>query len=728
VARRVIRALGVAVVLFAGLIAGVVLFLNGEVPADATGNILKNASFETLEKGAPAGWSLDSKVVHKGTMSLSHKDVHSGESSLKLEPNEKNRPWDIGHDPFGVGQGFRAGSLAGKTLYLSAWMGAEGDAAAVVVAIALGGKVPVLAQLKQTPGESGLVYREDILQVPKDAKILVVVCSTQGTSGAAHFDNVFAGLRPPSGDFTRAPAATPADSGLQAGLHAEVVIDASKPVREIPRTLYGMNIEWQWDGNGLWNEKLHALDPDLVRLTRDLAPTLLRFPGGILSDFYHWRDGIGPQDHRPLTKAHPGDPDGSVHHLGTDEALSLADQVGAQLLITVNAGTGTAQEAADWVRYVNHDRRRVEYWEVGNEIYVKQGQPAFVKSTMPPDVYARKFVEFSKAMRAADPGIKIGAIGDESYGDLAPRAYGDWTSKVLSIAGKDMDFLAVHNGYAPILTEDKGWPLRSVYSAMLAAPVLFGNSLALAGTKIETAAPESASRIRLAVTEWGPYFEAGTNGRFVDHNKTLGAGLYVASALERMMESPRTDVATGFKLVDQLYQGWIGKRGDTWLATAPYYALQLFTHHFGSELVSSTVTGPKYDTQAIGQVDAMTAVPYLDVVSSRGGDRKLYVIGINRNFDQPIVARIHLNGYRPAASAATWTLNGTAIDANTGTQLFQAPGVKWARQESDGPNGRFNSGGPDEIKITPGTFDKVGETFEYSFPAHSITAFEISGH
>ena len=46
VARRMMRALGVVVVLFAGLTAGVVLYLNGEVPADANGNILKNASLD----------------------------------------------------------------------------------------------------------------------------------------------------------------------------------------------------------------------------------------------------------------------------------------------------------------------------------------------------------------------------------------------------------------------------------------------------------------------------------------------------------------------------------------------------------------------------------------------------------------------------------------------------------------------------------------------------------
>ena len=39
-------------------------------------------------------------------------------------------------------------------------------------------------------------------------------------------------------------------------------------------------------------------------------------------------------------------------------------------MITVNFGKGTPQEAADWVKYVNIEKKAgVKLWEVGNEIY-----------------------------------------------------------------------------------------------------------------------------------------------------------------------------------------------------------------------------------------------------------------------------------------------------------------------------------------------------------------------
>ena len=708
-------------------LAVLVYFFERPIAADSHGNIINNPGFEAADRDLPAEWTLEKKVKHKGSVSLSTENVHSGKFSLRLQPNPKNQPWDIAHDPLGMGQGFSAGSLRGKKLYVSGWLAAEGDAAAVINVVALGGRAPALVELKQTSVKHGPVFREDVLIVPQDSMFVVVACVAHGTSGAAYFDDIFLSQEPPAsweseaGPQDHASATTPASTAL----NAQITIEADRDVRPIPRTLYGMNLEWIWDGNGIWNASRKALDPELIQLTADLGATLLRFPGGIFADYYHWRDGTGPQSSRPKTRSMP-DGDFSVHTFGTDEALSFAEQTGGNLLITVNAGTGTAQEAADWVRYANHTNRRVTYWEVGNELYVKMGHAAFRSATMTPEQYARKFVEFARAMRQADPDIKIGAIGDENYGALSPRAYGDWTSQVLAIAGKDMDFLAVHNGYAPVLVQDKGQSARRVYSAMLAAPMLIRDSLADVSRKIASLGPESDAHVRLAVTEWGPYFQMAPGDRFVDHVKTLGSALYVASAMKAFLESPKLDVATGFKLSDKLFQGWIGERNGHWVSTAPYYALQMYTHHFGSVLVDSGARGPVYDSQPAGLVDALSEVPYLDVVSSRSADhRLLYVMAINKHFDAAVRARIDIRGGHPSGTGTAWTLNGTGIDANTGTQPFQAPGVHWAKQASDETNPRFERGSPDEVTVTSSKLSSVASDFDYTFPAHSVTAIEL---
>ena len=106
----------------------------------------------------------------QGSASLSKINAHSGQFSVKLEPNSRIASWDQTHDPLAVGQGFRAGPLRGRKLYVSGWLAAEGEAAAALDVVALGGRTPALAELKQTSAKSGPVYREDVLLVPDEAR------------------------------------------------------------------------------------------------------------------------------------------------------------------------------------------------------------------------------------------------------------------------------------------------------------------------------------------------------------------------------------------------------------------------------------------------------------------------------------------------------------------------------------------------------------------------------
>jgi alpha-N-arabinofuranosidase len=699
-----------------------------KTPGFGGDNLAKNPSFEASDRGQPSEWTVDSKVVKKGLISLVRGESHTGQFSLKLTPNQNNDASTLGDNPFGVAQGFPADQFRGKRVYISGWLGAEGGSTAVLglYAIAADGHA-ISAELKEPSGPAGLSYQQDELLVPTDrgTAFLIFACFVYGKSGAAYFDDVYFGFDPPAGGPMQ--TATGVSSGPQTRadqeLEASIGISADHIRRDIPSTLFGSNIEWIWDGNGIWDSGRNRLNDEVVRLTRDLAPSLIRFPGGFFSDFYHWRDGIGPQSARIEALSMPGGAR-SRHAFGTDEALSFAEAVSGQLLITVNAGTGSPEEAADWVRYVNKSRRRVEYWEVGNEIYLNDGSPVSKAFTMPPDRYARKVIDFAKAMREADPSIKVGAIADESLNPSQPKGYRDWTEQVLRTAGAQIDFIAVHNAYAPGLNIDKGWNVRTVYAAMLAAPVFVRQSLEKLSTKIDALNP--GSRIRIAVTEFGPYFQI-SDGRFVDHVKTLGSALYVGSVMNAFIESPRMDIANSFKLVDSLFTGWIGKRGDRFLPAAPYYASQMYTRHFGKKLIESSTESPTYDSQSVGIVDRMYHVPYLDVIASKSADGSvLYILGVNKHFDRPIKAKIRVQGFRPSGGAA-WVLTGKSIDSNTGTEPVQAAREKLVRQAVDEVGGRFDKGAPGEIVVLHTALRDVAPNFEYEFPPHSIVSLEIDG-
>jgi len=510
-------------------------------------------------------------------------------------------------------------------------------------------------------------------------------------------------------------------------LSASVTVEADNVVRTIPSTIYGSNLEWVWNGYSLWNQASSQPDTTLVNLSRSMGTTLLRYPGGMYADFYHWRDGIGAYSSRPTVSFRPGDTSGQII-FGTDEALQFADESHGQLMITVNAGTGTASEAADWVRYVNATKLRVEYWEIGNELYINDGSVAQSAITMDPGTYAARVVEFAEAMRAADPRIKIGAIGGQNQGAYSLVAYPDWDQIVLQKAGSQIDFLAVHNAYAPVNVNDTD-DLRSVYAAMLAAPSLIARNLQTLSNQILTFAPSFAAKIGIAVTEWGPFFQSSPSGRYAQHTRTLGSALFAADTLKTFFESPTTQIANFHVLNDLSIMCWIcsqsGSYPAVWTETPESMAFGLIRNHFGTQVVSSTVNAPAYTSPAIGAVVSVPHVPYLDVVSSLSADgTTLYVLAINKSLDSSLQTSLRLNKFVPARAGLSWTLNGAGIDSTTGTMPLQVPGIYWAPQEEDSENPEFSKGAPGKVAITPGSFEAAA-SFTYTFPAHSVTALQF---
>ena len=101
---------------------------------------------------------------------------------------------------------------------------------------------------------------------------------------------------------------------------------------------------------------------------------------------------------------------------------------------------------------------------------------------------------------------------------------------------------------------------------------------------------------------------------------------------------------------------------------------------------------------------------------------------INKHFDKSITAEIDITGFKPNSNGNAFVLTGTGIDANTGTALFKAPGMKWARQAQDKKNPRFEKGSPNEITLKKYPISTAGVTFEHSFSRHSVTAIVLEAN
>src|SRR3954452_4746942 len=168
-------------------------------------------------------------------------------------------------------------------------------------------------------------------------------------------------------------------------------------------------------------------------------------------------------------------------------------------MIIATYGTGTPQEAADWVRSANVTKGYgAKYWTIGNENYGNghygsawEGDDHADKS---PAQYAAEVVAYADAMKAVDPTIKVGAVlttpSNWPDGLVGAGDAGTWNQVVLSIAGPSIDFVDLH-----------WYPGGGGEAESLARPAQIDDQMYLARRQIAAYAGAGSERIGISLTE-----------------------------------------------------------------------------------------------------------------------------------------------------------------------------------------------------------------------------------
>lgn len=681
-----------------------------EAPSGLTAQIL-NSNFDAQNNsGRPADWFVDGKVEGKGLI----ESIEQGNNSLlRLTPNAQNS----GNDLLGVGQMLNAKMYRGQTLNIQAKLGAEDGANAVVGVHILGdGSDLEYVQFNQGSSDGKLVMHTDSLYVSEKAKNIIVYAIVNTTKGVAFFDDI---------SFEKDGSASSTTVPIVSGKgEATISINTNQSIRQVPADIFGTNVEWIHNGQGLWSEKSKVISRQATKIAKESGFKLLRFPGGVFSDYYDWRDGIGSRDQRKTSKHYPNGPS-SVHNFGSDELIDFADAIDANLLITVNVGHGSAELAANWVKYLNQQKsQNVTWWEIGNELYMDGDLSG---AELNAREYAAEFKKFASAMKSVDSSIKLGAIGGLNYGRYAFIKDSDWTEDVLERIADDVDFLAVHNAYAPVLMGggENADPL-SVYKTMLAAPINIQENLKDLD-KMLSEYDNSKRNIKIAITEWGPFFHILPSSKWVDHIKTLGSSLFVGSTLHTFMRAPRVEIANAFKISDHGFMGWIGNKGEEFRTTALTQVFSLYQESINGTVVATEVNSDTYDARSLGVINSVDDIPYIDAISVvKNNQLQIYVV--NKSFDQTISTSLSIQSAKAYSSFSAVTISGSAIDAHTGTELPSFPGLVWADQVNVA---RFDKGAPSEIttSIENGEVDKAEngvQTATYSFKPMSVTRLTLT--
>lgn len=222
-----------------------------------------------------------------------------------------------------------------------------------------------------------------------------------------------------------------------------VTVNPERVVREIDPRFFGANTLFMVDDD-------RALaDGKIAQHLRALPCRLLRFPGGDVADNYHWRTHTLDDPKWWPKKAGPTTTD-------TDEFMAFCRQVGAEPIFVVNLEScllrgdveAGAREAAEWVRYCNVEKGyAVRLWEIGNETHLyTPGKHKRLPVTA--RQYGEAFRRFATAMKAVDPTIQVGAVGQLNLERLAGlggrRDEGPWWSVLVKVIGDQLDFVVVH--------------------------------------------------------------------------------------------------------------------------------------------------------------------------------------------------------------------------------------------------------------------------------------------
>lgn len=402
------------------------------------------------------------------------------------------------------------------------------------------------------------------------------------------------------------------------------------------------------------DDAVDGFDPQALTQLRELNTGWVRWPGGNYASDYHWTDGVGPRDLRPSTP-NPSWPGLNPNFVGTDEFLQLGERLGFDVMITVNAGSGTAEEAARWVEYVNGDtstvlgrlRARnghpepydVRYWNIGNELW-GHWQVGYTN----PEEYARRYAAFAQAMREVDPSIHVIANAHGGHSESPPDP---WNRPLLEHYGEELETLDIHT-YVSVPNDAGHSPAEQAF-LLSAIPLSYEQWLAEFRQDLVRRGLED---VRVIVGEYNASTRSG-DPAMDDVADLLVYGAYLHAYMRQ------GEYVTGANATE--YSAF-NPRALPFDRMHPRYDLfRIYASHAGTVPVEATLETPvRQQPNQVGRdVLPIFNLPVVDAVALRdtaGGS--LGISLINRNMEEAVPVEVRVEGYQPGSDARWFLFQG----------------------------------------------------------------------
>lgn len=505
-------------------------------------------------------------------------------------------------------------------------------------------------------------------------------------------------------------------AGQLTAQNARIKIDIDRQIGEVNKNIYGNFVEHlgRCVYGGIYDEGSPLADESGIRLdvleaAKGLNVPLTRYPGGNFVSNYHWKDGVGPKDERParmeLAWARL-----ESNRFGTNEFIDFARRMGTEPYFAVNLGTGTIEEAQQWVEYCNvkegpyyaelrkqhgyAEPHNITYWSLGNEMdgFWQMGH-------LNAEDYSKKAREAAKLMKLTSPEIKLVAAGSSNYRpDADPN---EWNATILHELRDVVDYIALHIYVGNVAD--------NYYNYLSTPMVLEERTQIVKGMILKEMAyaqRESDDPIYIAWDEYNVWYRARvgedmTGERALEEHYNLEDALVIAGFLNAFIRNADVVKMANMAQLVNVIAPIFTNETDMFKQTI-YYPLALFANNVFGTALDVAVDCETYDTEEffIGLAESKTTqedVPFLDV-SATYDDGQVVLCVVNRNKDQAIT---------------------TDIIAQEG--LFDG---EYEVYEVNGPDSKAqNDFGKTlvETKSKPTLTVKKADKMTYAFPPHSFT-------
>jgi len=380
---------------------------------------------------------------------------------------------------------------------------------------------------------------------------------------------------------------------------------------------------------------------DVLTALRRLRMTAMRYPGGNFASGYHWLDGVGPRANRPTVRELAWQ---SIepNRFGTDEFIQLSRLMDWTPMMTVNLGTGTPEEARDWVEYCNcptgtkyADMRAangnaepygVKLWCLGNEM-----DGPWQLGHVPAEHYAIRAQQAAKMMKDVDKTIETVVCGSCTIG---LPTYMEWDRQVLEHIGDYADYISLHR-YVGNRDDDTPDYLAITNSIDRQIEEMD------AACRFVQARRRSKKRLYLCFDEWNVWYR---------DRKGDGAGKFAPHLIEEVYNLEDALVAAGFlnsfiRHADVLKIANIAQivnviaplltQGDDLLVQSIFYPFEMMAKRREGVALRAAVQGPEYEGKTNGRV------PFVDA-SVILGDGVVHIFASNRATGDPALVQVSL--------------------------------------------------------------------------------------